>query len=71
MIEGIDFELWLDTLDYMILSSRQNMRWLMQNVTVERDDNWRDRKFDEMQTQIATMVAEREVCLKEMGRADA
>ena len=67
----VDTELWLDTLDYMIWSARQNLCWLMEHVSVEREDEWRDRKFNEIRTQVDAMVAERGELLKEMGRVDA
>lgn len=67
----IDYELWLDTLNYLIMSARQNLCWLMQHVSVEREDVWRDRKFDEIRTQIDAMIAERGELLREMGRVDA
>lgn len=38
---------------------------------VERDDEWRDRKFNEIRTQVDAMVAERGELLNEMGRANA
>jgi len=67
----VDTELWLDALNYMIVSARQNLCWLMEHVSVDREDGWRDRKFNEIQTQIAAMVAERGELLKEMGRVNA
>ena len=69
--EYVDYALWLDTLDYMIVSARQNLCWLMEHVSVEREDEWRDRKFNEIKSQIDAMVAERGELIKEMGRADA
>ena len=67
----MDVELWLDALNYMIVSARQNLCWLMEHVTIDRDDEWRDRKFNEIKSQIDAMVAERGELLKEMGRIDA
>jgi len=67
----VDVELWLDALNYMIVSARQNLCWLMEHVTIDRDDEWRDRKFNEIKSQIDAMVAERGELIKEMGRADA
>jgi len=67
----VDVELWLDALNYMIVSARQNLCWLMEHVTIDRDDEWRDRKFNEIKSQIDAMVAERGELLKEMGRIDA
>lgn len=67
----VDVELWLDTLNYMIVSSRQNLCWLMEHVAVNREDEWRDRKFNEIKSQIDAMVAERGELLKETGRVDA
>lgn len=67
----IDTELWLDALNYMITSARQNLCWLMEHVTVDRADEWRDRKFDEISAKIDTMVAERGECLRESVRVDA
>ena len=67
----VDVELWLDALNYMIVSARQNLCWLMEHVTVDREDEWRDRKFNEIKSQIDAMVAERGELLKEVGRADA
>ena len=67
----MDVELWLDALNYMIVSARQNLCWLMEHVTIDRDDEWRDRKFNEIRTQIDAMIAERGELLKEMGRVDA
>ena len=67
----VDVELWLDALNYMIMSARQNLCWLMEHVTIDRDDEWRDRKFNEIKSQIDAMVAERGELLKEMGRVDA
>jgi hypothetical protein len=69
--EIIDTELWLDALNYMIISARQNLCWIMERVTVDRDDEWRDRKFNEIKCQIDAMVAERGELVKEMGRVDA
>jgi len=69
--EYVDYALWLDTLDYMIVSARQNLCWLMEHVSVEREDEWRDRKFNEMRTQVDAMIAERGELLKEMERVDA
>ena len=67
----VDVELWLDALNYMIVSARQNLCWLMEHVAVDRADEWRDRKFNEIKSQIDAMVAERGELLKEMGRVDA
>lgn len=67
----VDVELWLDALNYMITSARQNLCWLMEHVTVDREDEWRDQKFNEIKSQIDAMVAERGELLKEMGRVDA
>ena len=67
----VDVELWLDALNYMIVSARQNLCWLMEHVTIDRDDEWRDRKFNEIKSQIDAMVAERGELLKEMGRVNA
>ena len=67
----MDVELWLDALNYMITSARQNLCWLMEHVAVDRADEWRDRKFNEIRMQIDAMVAERGELLKEMERVDA
>ena len=71
MVEDVDVELWLDTLNYMISSARQNLCWIMERVTVDREDAWRDQKFNEIRAQIDAMVAERGELLREMGRTDA
>ena len=65
-----DLELWLESLNYMIMSARGNLKWLMENVTIEREDSWRDAKFNEIRTQIDMWVAEREICLSEMSKSN-
>ena len=67
----VDVELWLDTLNYMVVSARQNLCWIMDHVTIDRDDEWRDHKFNEIKSQIDAMVAERGELVKEMGRVNA
>ena len=67
----IDIDLWLDTLNYLIMSAKQNLCWLMEHVTIDRSDEWRDHKFNEIRFQIDSWVAEREECIKQMGKQDA
>lgn len=67
----IDIDLWMDTLNYLIISGKQNLCWLMEHVNIDRTDEWRDRKFNEIRSQIDAWVAEREECIKQMGKQDA
>ena len=67
----IDIDLWLHALEYSIKARRENLCWLMHNVTVDRSDEWRDRKFREIQADIDALVAEREMALEQSGATDA
>lgn len=67
MEKVVNIDLWLHALDYSIMARRENMCWLMHHVTCERTDEWRDRKFKELQAEIDSLVAEREVALEQAG----
>ena len=67
----VDVELWLKAVEYSIRARRENLCWLMQHVTVDRTDEWRDRKFRELQAEIDSLVAEREIALEQAGIANA
>ena len=67
----MDVDLQLDGLNYLIMSSRQNLCWLMEHVTIDREDAWRDKKFNEIRCQIDLWVAEKEEIIREMGQLNA
>ena len=71
MIETIDKDIYIFALDYSIKARRDNLRWLMCSVTVDREDEWRDRQFVKLEAEIDALVAERELAMLEIGGEDA
>lgn len=43
----------------------------MCSVTVDREDEWRDRQFVKLEAEIDALVAERELAMLEIGGEDA
>lgn len=64
MEKYIDTNLSLELIDYLILVNRENLCWLMNYVTIKREDAWRDQKFQEIKDKITELVLERETILK-------
>lgn len=71
MIEAIDKDIYISALDYSIKARRDNLRWLMSGVTIDREDEWRDRQFAKLESEIDALVAERELAMLEIGGEDA
>ena len=71
LIETIDKDIYISALDYSIKARRDNLRWLMCSVTVDREDEWRDRQFVKLEAEIDALVAERELAMLEIGGEDA
>lgn len=71
LIETIDKDIYIAVLDYSIKARRDNLRWLMCNVTVDRPDEWRDKQFAKLEADLDAIVAERELAIQEIGGEDA
>ena len=71
LIETIDKDIYISALDYSIKARRDNLRWLMCSVTVDREDEWRDRQFVKLEAEIDALVAERDLAMLEIGGEDA
>lgn len=68
MNQYIDLETSLELIDFLIQAGRENLCWLMSHVSLDREDSWRDRKFNEIQTELNNLVIQREVLLAEKGK---
>ena len=64
----IDLELSLEVIDFLIHNNRENLCWLMNHVSLERQDEWRDRKFKEISEKLDSLAIERGVILGEMEK---
>ena len=71
MIEAIDKDIYITALDYSIKARRDNLRWLMCSVTIDREDEWRDKQFAKLESELDALIAERELALQEIGGDDA
>ena len=71
LIEKIDKDIYIKALDYSIKARRDNLRWLMCSVTIDRTDEWRDRQFHKLEADLDSLVAERELAIAEIGDEDA
>ena len=52
LTEVIDKDIYISALDYSIKARRDNLRWLMCSVSVDRTDEWRDKQFAKLQAEI-------------------
>lgn len=67
MEKYIDINLSLEVINLLIQVNRENLCWLMRNVSCERSDTWRDQKFNEIQEKITHLVMEREMLLQSLN----
>lgn len=67
MEKYVDLELSLEANKYLLLANRENLCWLMNKVSCDREDSWRDQKFKEIQDKINYYVMEREVLLESLN----
>lgn len=68
MKQYIDLQLSLEVINFLIQNNRENLCWLMNHVSLERKDEWRDRIFKEISDKLNALVIEREVILGEMEK---
>ena len=71
MTEVVDKDLYIAALDYSIKARRDNLRWLMNSVTINRSDEWRDKQFTKLEAELDALVAEHELAMQEIGGEDA
>lgn len=67
MEEYIDINLSLQANSLLIEAYRETLCWLMHHVSLEREDSWRDRKFNEIQDKLNYLTMERGVLLEALN----
>lgn len=67
----IDYDSYLDALNYLIIGRRQNLCWLMAHCSFDRSDTWRNKQFAKIQNDIDAWTAELEIAKQSIGKIHA
>lgn len=67
----IEYDTYIETLNYLINGRRQNLCWLMTHCSLDREDAWRDNQLDKIQRDIDTWTAELEIAKQSIGEIHA
>ena len=70
-VNYIEYDTYIDTLNFLINGRRQNLCWLMTHCSLDRDDEWRDKQFTKIQSDIDAWMAELEIAKQSMGEIHA
>jgi hypothetical protein len=62
-----NFDIYIETLNFLIAGRRQNLCWIMSHCSIDRQDAWRDVQFDKIKKEIDLYAAELAMALNERG----
>ena len=67
----IEYDTYIDALNFRISGRRQNLCWLMTHCSFDRTDEWRDNQLNKIQSDIDLWTAELEIAKQSIGEVHA